>query len=151
MHIVPLHDGHAETLLELLIAGTLERGTQQHPTAEQILLQQELAVSGGFGRSSRALHEDAHGGSLSTGASLSTSLRNTANRSDATGSAAVAESMNDSSSSLDAATSHRHYLASRSEGYPSGQRGLTVNQLAHAFGGSNPPPSTSDTAGVVEW
>lgn len=23
--------------------------------------------------------------------------------------------------------------------YPSGQRGLTVNQLAYAFGGSNPP------------
>jgi hypothetical protein len=29
------------------------------------------------------------------------------------------------------------------EGYPSGQRGQTVNLLAHAFGGSNPPPSTS--------
>ena len=28
------------------------------------------------------------------------------------------------------------------EGYPSGQRGQTVNLLAHAFGGSNPPPST---------
>lgn len=27
-------------------------------------------------------------------------------------------------------------------GYPSGQRGLTVNQLAQAFGGSNPPPPT---------
>ncbi len=27
------------------------------------------------------------------------------------------------------------------DGYPSGQRGLTVNQLAQAFGGSNPPPS----------
>ena len=30
-----------------------------------------------------------------------------------------------------------------SEGYPSGQRGQTVNLLAYAFGGSNPPPSTS--------
>ena len=28
------------------------------------------------------------------------------------------------------------------EGYPSGQRGQTVNLLAYAFGGSNPPPST---------
>ena len=28
------------------------------------------------------------------------------------------------------------------DGYPSGQRGLTVNQLAVAFGGSNPSPST---------
>jgi hypothetical protein len=27
-------------------------------------------------------------------------------------------------------------------GYPSGQRGLTVNQLAEAFGGSNPSPPT---------
>ena len=26
--------------------------------------------------------------------------------------------------------------------YPSGQRGLTVNQLAEAFGGSNPSPPT---------
>ena len=31
------------------------------------------------------------------------------------------------------------------EGYPSGQRGQTVNLLAYAFGGSNPPPSTMDT------
>ena len=30
-----------------------------------------------------------------------------------------------------------------SEGYSSGQRGQTVNLLAYAFGGSNPPPSTS--------
>ena len=30
-----------------------------------------------------------------------------------------------------------------SEGYPSGQRGQTVNLLAYAFGGSNPPPSTN--------
>jgi hypothetical protein len=29
------------------------------------------------------------------------------------------------------------------EGYPSGQRGQTVNLLAYAFGGSNPPPSTT--------
>jgi hypothetical protein len=29
------------------------------------------------------------------------------------------------------------------EGYPSGQRGQTVNLLLHSFGGSNPPPSTS--------
>ena len=29
-----------------------------------------------------------------------------------------------------------------SEGYRSGQTGQTVNLLAHAFGGSNPPPST---------
>ena len=28
-------------------------------------------------------------------------------------------------------------------GYPSGQRGLTVNQLADAFGGSNPSPPTN--------
>ena len=27
-------------------------------------------------------------------------------------------------------------------GYPSGQRGLTVNQLAEAYGGSNPSPPT---------
>jgi hypothetical protein len=27
------------------------------------------------------------------------------------------------------------------EGYPSGQRGQTVNLLAHAFVGSNPTPS----------
>ena len=27
-------------------------------------------------------------------------------------------------------------------GYPSGQRGLTVNQMAEAFGGSNPSPPT---------
>src|SRR5690606_2472066 len=32
---------------------------------------------------------------------------------------------------------------SPAEGYPSGQRGQTVNLLAYAFGGSNPPPSTS--------
>ena len=31
---------------------------------------------------------------------------------------------------------------SYSGGYPSGQRGLTVNQLAYAFEGSNPPPPT---------
>jgi hypothetical protein len=31
-------------------------------------------------------------------------------------------------------------------GYPSGQRGLTVNQLADAFGGSNPSPPTGPAA-----
>src|SRR3990172_106451 len=30
-------------------------------------------------------------------------------------------------------------------GYPSGQRGLTVNQLADAFGGSNPSPPTKES------
>ena len=34
-------------------------------------------------------------------------------------------------------------IAQRVEGYPSGQRGQTVNLLANAYGGSNPPPSTS--------
>ena len=32
----------------------------------------------------------------------------------------------------------------RAEGFRSGQTGLTVNQVANAFGGSNPPPSTKD-------
>ena len=32
--------------------------------------------------------------------------------------------------------------------YPSGQRGQTVNLLAHAFGGSNPPLATIVEAGV---
>ena len=32
--------------------------------------------------------------------------------------------------------------------YPSGQRGQTVNLLAHAFGGSNPPLPTISTAVV---
>ncbi len=32
-------------------------------------------------------------------------------------------------------------------GYPSGQRGLTVNQLSNDFGGSNPSPPT--TRGVL--
>jgi hypothetical protein len=32
------------------------------------------------------------------------------------------------------------------EGYPSGQRGQTVNLLANAYGGSNPPPSTTFSA-----
>src|SRR5262249_13515300 len=30
--------------------------------------------------------------------------------------------------------------------YPSGQRGQTVNLLAHAFGGSNPPLATTEPA-----
>src|SRR4051812_34283060 len=30
------------------------------------------------------------------------------------------------------------------QGYSSGQRGLTVNQMAYAFGGSNPSPCTTD-------
>ena len=38
-----------------------------------------------------------------------------------------------------------HRLTVSAEGYPSGQRGQTVNLLAHAFGGSNPPPSTTST------
>src|SRR5690606_2091854 len=38
----------------------------------------------------------------------------------------------------------------RPEGYPSGQRGQTVNLLAYAFGGSNPPPSTSSTAAIQQ-
>ena len=33
----------------------------------------------------------------------------------------------------------------KEDGYPSGQRGLTVNQLAEAFGGSNPSPSTTES------
>ena len=35
-----------------------------------------------------------------------------------------------------------HRQSVSAEGYPSGQRGQTVNLLAYAFGGSNPPPST---------
>jgi hypothetical protein len=31
--------------------------------------------------------------------------------------------------------------------YPSGQRGQTVNLLAYAFGGSNPPLPTTDSGG----
>ena len=38
------------------------------------------------------------------------------------------------------------FCTQESEGYPSGQRGQTVNLLAYAFGGSNPPPSTSFTS-----
>src|SRR6185312_10539907 len=34
-------------------------------------------------------------------------------------------------------------IEKNAEGYPSGQRGQTVNLLAYAFGGSNPPPSTN--------
>jgi hypothetical protein len=33
-------------------------------------------------------------------------------------------------------------------GYPSGQRGLTVNQLADAFGGSNPSPPTEKPSAI---
>ena len=35
----------------------------------------------------------------------------------------------------------------RSEGFPSGQRGQTVNLLAYAFEGSNPSPSTTRNRG----
>ncbi len=41
---------------------------------------------------------------------------------------------------------HGHHARRRSEqlvGYPSGQRGQTVNLLAHAFDGSNPSPTTT--------
>src|ERR1700704_5910324 len=41
------------------------------------------------------------------------------------------------------------YAAHFREGYPSGQRGQTVNLLAYAFVGSNPTPSTSEGCGVV--
>ena len=34
-------------------------------------------------------------------------------------------------------------LPDSSVGYPSGQRGQTVNLLRHRFGGSNPPPTTN--------
>ena len=37
------------------------------------------------------------------------------------------------------------------EGYPSGQRGQTVNLLAYAFVGSNPTPSTTDKGRVLSW
>ena len=36
----------------------------------------------------------------------------------------------------------RRRASQQVEGYPSGQRGQTVNLLAYAYGGSNPPPST---------
>src|SRR5215475_13644469 len=39
------------------------------------------------------------------------------------------------------------YAAHVEEGYPSGQRGQTVNLLAYAFVGSNPTPSTSLESG----
>ncbi len=36
--------------------------------------------------------------------------------------------------------------------YPSGQRGLTVNQMAYAFGGSNPSlPTECDSSHRVEF
>jgi hypothetical protein len=41
------------------------------------------------------------------------------------------------------------YAAHFEEGYPSGQRGQTVNLLAYAFVGSNPTPSTSWEEGSV--
>src|ERR1700686_3055612 len=41
------------------------------------------------------------------------------------------------------------YAAHFKEGYPSGQRGQTVNLLAYAFVGSNPTPSTSEGCGGV--
>src|SRR5580693_135904 len=41
------------------------------------------------------------------------------------------------------------YAAHFREGYPSGQRGQTVNLLAYAFVGSNPTPSTSEGCGFV--
>ena len=40
----------------------------------------------------------------------------------------------------------KRMLVYKMDGYPSGQRGLTVNQMANAFGGSNPPPSTNKGA-----
>ena len=40
-------------------------------------------------------------------------------------------------------------FGSDEDGYPSGQRGLTVNQLAGAFGGSNPSPSTARLFSLV--
>ena len=44
---------------------------------------------------------------------------------------------------------HRQTVSA--EGYPSGQRGQTVNLLAYAFGGSNPPPSTISMHRDGEW
>ena len=43
---------------------------------------------------------------------------------------------------------HINTSAIRMGGCPSGQRDLTVNQTAIAYGGSNPPPPTS---GVVQF
>ncbi len=40
--------------------------------------------------------------------------------------------------------------SSMMEGFPSGQREQTVNLSAYAFGGSNPPPSTSILVGDSE-
>ena len=48
-----------------------------------------------------------------------------------------------SSQALTFAAMPAKIMGSLPEGYPSGQRGQTVNLLAYAFGGSNPPPSTS--------
>ena len=55
----------------------------------------------------------------------------------------MARSARASSQSVDSAGVGRDNRRSLLEGYPSGQRGQTVNLLAYAFGGSNPPPSTS--------
>src|SRR5512138_1098961 len=40
-----------------------------------------------------------------------------------------------------------HRMPAGSGRYPSGQRGQTVNLLAYAFGGSNPPLPTTDSGG----
>ena len=43
-------------------------------------------------------------------------------------------------------------MPARSGRYPSGQRGQTVNLLAYAFGGSNPPlPTTVSSAVCTGW
>src|SRR5690349_13360680 len=50
------------------------------------------------------------------------------------------------SQTVDTSGAARENSRSLLEGYPSGQRGQTVNLLAYAFGGSNPPPSTNKTS-----
>ena len=42
------------------------------------------------------------------------------------------------------------HVRERSVGYPSGQRGQTVNLLAYAFDGSNPSPTTTFARSVAE-
>ena len=37
----------------------------------------------------------------------------------------------------------RRFIGAITVGYPSGQRGQTVNLLAYAFAGSNPAPTTT--------